>query len=100
MGSTGEAALEVGLTGKPGSALAKMIAARQPSTNKFAGLITPDTVAGLRLQLPFFAPELQNAAKIGLDAGQKALLEQAPPDFKLDRGDVQGPEPHGGRWRG
>lgn len=81
-GSTGEAAVEVGLTGKPGSALAKVIAARTPSTNKFAGLITPDTVAGMRLQLPFFAPELQSAAKIGLDAGQKALLEQAPPEFK------------------
>ncbi len=80
--NTGEAAVEIGLTGKPGSALAKVIAARQPNTNKFAGLITPDTVAGLKLQLPLFAPEIQNAVTIGLEAGQKSLAENAPPQFQ------------------
>jgi hypothetical protein len=80
--NSGEAALEIGLTGKPDSPLAKVIAARRPSTNKFAGLITPDTVAGLKLQLPFFAPELQKAAVIGLEAGQKHLAGSAPPQFK------------------
>jgi hypothetical protein len=79
---TAEVALEVGLTGRPGSKLAKVIADRKPSTNKFAGLITPDTVAGLKLQLPFFAPELQDAAIIGLEAGQKALEEKVPEQFK------------------
>ncbi|MCE9562778.1 MAG: hypothetical protein K8U57_12095 [Planctomycetes bacterium] len=80
--NTGEAAVEVGLTGKPGSALAKVIAERKPSTNKFAGLVTPDTVVGLKLQLPLFAKEIQNAAVIGLEAGQKQLNEMAPPAFK------------------
>ncbi len=80
--NTGEAAVELGLVGKPGSALAKLVAERTPSTNKFAGLITPDTAAGLKLQLPFFAKEVQSAAVIGLEAGQKKLAETAPPEFK------------------
>lgn len=80
--NTGEAAIEIGLTGKQGSKLAKSIAARLPSTNKFAGLITPDTALGLKLQLPLFAKEIQNAAVIGLEAGQKTLPENAPPQFK------------------
>jgi hypothetical protein len=80
--ASGEAAIELGLTGKPGSNLAKDIASRKPNTNKFAGLLTPDTVAGLRLQLPFFAKEIQNAAVIGLEAGQKAVAENAPPPFQ------------------
>jgi hypothetical protein len=79
---TAEVALEVGLTGRPGSDLAKVIGERKPSTNKFAGLITPDTAAGLKLQLPFFAPEIQDAAVIGLEAGQKALEEKVPEQFK------------------
>jgi hypothetical protein len=80
--NTGEAALEIGLTGNPGSALAASIASRQPSTNKFAGLITPDTALGLKLQLPLFAKEIENAAVIGLEAGQKKLAEEAPPQYK------------------
>ncbi|MBA4187837.1 MAG: hypothetical protein C0467_07450 [Planctomycetaceae bacterium] len=80
--NTGEAAIEVALAGKAGTPLAKVIAERQPSTNKFAGLITPDTVAGMKLQLPFFAKEIQSAAVIGLEAGQKQLAEAAPAEFK------------------
>ncbi|WP_439627791.1 hypothetical protein [Gemmata sp.] len=80
--ASGEAAVEIGLTGKPGSALAKVIGERKPSTNKFAGLITPDTVAGFKLQLPLFAKEVQSAAVIGLEAGQKKLAEQVPAEFK------------------
>jgi hypothetical protein len=79
---SGEAGLEVGLTGKPGSPLAKQIGDWKPTTNKFAGLITPDTVAGLRLQLPLFAKELQKAADIGLEAARKQIGAQAPPEFK------------------
>ncbi len=79
---SGDAAIEIGLTGKPGSKLAKSIAARQPSTNKFAGLITPDTAVGLKLQLPLFAKEIQSAAVIGLESGQKMAAASAPPQFK------------------
>jgi hypothetical protein len=80
--NTGEGALEIGLTGKPGSQLAKSIASRKPSTNKFAGLITPDTVAGVKLQLPLFADEIQNAATMLLELGQQKADENVPPEFK------------------
>lgn len=79
---SGEAGLELGLTGAPGSALAKAIESRGPSTNKFAGLIAPDTAIGLKLQLPLFAKEIENIVAIGLDAGKKQLDENAPPPFK------------------
>ena len=79
---SGEAGFEVGLTGRPGSKLAKSIAEREPSTNKFAGLITSDTVIGLKLQLPLFAQEIQNAAAFGLEAGMKEVGEKAPPQYK------------------
>jgi hypothetical protein len=80
--TSGEAGLQIGLTGKPGSQLAKSIAQRTPSTNKFSGLMTPDTVAGFNLQLPLFAKEIQSAAVIGLEAGQKQLGDEAPRQFK------------------
>ena len=80
--NSGEAGVELGLTGKPGSDLAKSIASRKPSTNKFAGLVTSDTIAAVKLQLPLFAKEIQNAAVIGLEAGQKQAGENAPPQFK------------------
>jgi len=76
--NSGEAAIELALAGNPGSALAKSIAERKPSTNKFAGLVTKDTVAGLKLQLPLFAKEIQNAAVIGLEAGQTQLKNKLP----------------------
>src|SRR5262249_19044523 len=43
---TADAVVDVTLTPKPNTALAKEIAARKPATNRFAGLVTPDTVAG------------------------------------------------------
>lgn len=79
---TSEAAIELGLTGRPGTRLAEAIASRKPSTNKFAGLVTPDSMVGIKLQLPLFAEELQNAAVIGLEAGQKLAGENVPPPFK------------------
>lgn len=80
--ASGEAAVEFGLTGAPGSKLADAIASRKPGSNNFAGLITPDTAAGIKLQLPLFAKEIQNAADIGLEAGQKQLGELAPRELK------------------
>lgn len=80
--ASGEAAIEFAMTGKPGSELARAIASRQPSTNKFGGLITKDTVAGLKLQLPFFAKEIENASIIGLEAAQKQAEANAPPGFQ------------------
>lgn len=80
--ATGDASVEAGLTANPGSALDKAIAERKPTTNAFAGVITPETVAGFKLQLPLFAPEIRNAAVIGLEGLQKAAAQGAPPEGK------------------
>lgn len=79
--STGEAAFELGLAGKPGSTLAKDVAGRKPTTNRFAGLVTKDAAVGGRLQLPTFAPELRKAEALGLDSLHKAAKGEAPPMF-------------------
>lgn len=69
------AALELGaeltVVPLPGTELGKLIAAHKPTTNRFAGLITPDTATGFVTRLPFFNDELRNAAITGLDATMK-----------------------------
>jgi len=74
-----EAAVELALTGKAGTALAKDIAGRKPTTNRFAGLVTRDTAVGFKTRLPLFAPELRAAAALGLEAGQKYAAKNPPP---------------------
>ncbi|MBN9517253.1 hypothetical protein J0H58_01845 [bacterium] len=56
----------------PGSELGKEIAARRPTTNRFAGLVTPDAALGYTVRLPFFNAETKAAAGHGLDAALKA----------------------------
>jgi hypothetical protein len=77
-----EAVIELALNGKPGTTLAKDIAARKPTTNQFAGLVTKDAVAGFRAQLPLFAPEVRKAAVIGLRGLEKLTKSEAPPPFQ------------------
>ncbi|MBY0513175.1 MAG: hypothetical protein K2P78_04595 [Gemmataceae bacterium] len=73
---------ELTLTPVPGSELAKQIAARKPTTNKFAGLLTPDTAAGFATRLPFFAPELQDATVAVLERVQTAVAQGTTPAEK------------------
>lgn len=75
---TGEFAVEGGLKGKPDTPLAAAIAAQKPTANKFAALLTPDTVAGFKTRLPFFNDELRTGAAQALEEGQK-LAGQAVP---------------------
>ena len=79
---TGDVMYEGSLTGRKGSQLAKDIAARKPTTNAFAGLLTPDTVTGFVLQLPLFAPEIREAAAEGVAQGWKQVEGQVPPQYK------------------
>lgn len=74
----GDLIVEGKLTGKPGSDLAKAIAAWKPTGNKFGALITPDTVAGFKTRLPFFNDELKAGGVKLLESGQKELLRGAP----------------------
>ncbi len=56
----------------PGSDLGKTVAERKATTNRFAGLLTPDTATGFVTRLPLFNTELRTAATEGLDAALKS----------------------------
>ncbi|MCS6865667.1 MAG: hypothetical protein RMJ56_06450 [Gemmataceae bacterium] len=80
---TGELFVDLLLNPKKGTALAQEIAARKPTGNKFAGVITPDTVVGFKTRLPFFNDELKAASGKVLEELQK-LVAQAGPDAPKD----------------
>ncbi|QJW95971.1 hypothetical protein [Frigoriglobus tundricola] len=71
--ATSDVVVETTLTPKPKTELAKQIAARQPGKNRFAGLMTPDTVAGFYYSAPLFAEEIRT--------GYAALTEQQSKDM-------------------
>lgn len=79
----GDLAYEVALTAKKGTALAKDIADRKPTTNRFAGIIPPTAVAGAIQQMPAFTPEIREAfaavVEMGLAEAGKDLGEQFKP---------------------
>ena len=64
--ATGLAVIETALIPKPGTPLTADLAARTPTTNKFAGLVGKDSAVGFQTRLPLFAPELRAAAEAGI----------------------------------
>jgi hypothetical protein len=56
---TGTQTEELTVVPRPGTALAKAIASRTPTPNRFAGLVPPDAAAGVVGQLPAFTPEVR-----------------------------------------
>jgi hypothetical protein len=76
--ATGEAYIDGTLTPKPGTQLAKEIAARKPAQNRFAGLFTADTVAGMKYTAPLFAEEIRNAFGAVSEQQQKDVLNMLP----------------------
>jgi hypothetical protein len=80
--ATGEVVAEATLTPKPNTELAKQIAARKPAENRFAGLITPDTVAGVYYTTPLFAEEISKAYAALIEQQQKELAQVLPPGAK------------------
>lgn len=71
--ATGEATADFTVTPVPGSPLAKLLAESKPTTNRFAGLLGPDTVAGGQFKLPLFADELKAGFVDGFEALRKEL---------------------------
>lgn len=69
---------DLSLVAVEGSPLAKEIAARKPTTNAFAGLLTPDVVTGFRTRLPLFNQEIRDSAVIGLEAIRKQAVNNIP----------------------
>lgn len=79
---TSNVVVEATLTGKANSELAKIIAARKPTGNKFAALLDhPDTVTGFKTRLPLFEDEIRAAAAAGLEAGRKEALKNTVRDI-------------------
>ena len=70
---TSDLVVEATLTPKPDTPLAKEIADRKPTGNRFGGLLTPDTAAGFKTRLPLFNDELKAAAVKALEEGQKQV---------------------------
>ena len=75
---TSDLVVEATLAPKPDTLLAKAIADRKPTGNRFAGLLTPDTAVGFKTRLPFFNDELKAAATKALEEGQKMAVGNAP----------------------
>jgi hypothetical protein len=73
---------ELTLTPNGGSPLAALLAARTPTANRFAGLFTPDTVAGFKTRLPLFNDELRASAAAGLQAAKVEAGRAAKPAGK------------------
>lgn len=71
--------VEAVLTPKAGTALAKELAARKPTANRFAALLTPDTVAGFKTRLPFFNDELKTAMAKSLEDLHREAANSAGP---------------------
>lgn len=74
---TSDLVVEFGLKPKADTPLAKGISEYKPASNKFADLLTPDTVAGFKTRLPFFNDELKAAGIKMLEEGQKEV-QNAP----------------------
>lgn len=79
---TTEITLESALIPKKGSKLAAAIAARKPTTNRFAKLIGSETTGGVLLQLPLFAPEIQKAVEAAVDQGVQLAGDSIPEEFQ------------------
>ena len=66
----------------PGTALAKDIAGRKPTTNRFASLLGTDTVFGFATKLPLFTPEIRKLVAAGLTEGKKSQEDKIPEPAK------------------
>ncbi len=66
----------------PGTALAKEIAGRKPTTNRFASMLAADTVFGFATKLPLFTPEIRKLVAAGLTEGKKSQEDKIPEPAK------------------
>jgi hypothetical protein len=93
---TGEAFTELVLTPKAGSPLAKEIAAKAATTQRFAGIVPANAAVGVVVKLPLFAKELREIIAVGVEAIEAELktaeLSEAfhPVVEELAKGAIQG----------
>jgi hypothetical protein len=79
---TGETGLELGLSGLPGSSLAKDIAARSKTSNRFASFSAKDTVVSIVGAAPLLNKEIGNMVATMLDETVKEKKDDLPPPFQ------------------
>ena len=96
--ATGDKALELVVTPKPGTALAKELAAVAPTANRFAAVVTKDAAAAVLFKAPLFAKELRDIAGAFADAGA-AELNDSPLPEKLRPLVAEGLKGVGRAWR-
>jgi hypothetical protein len=77
---TGDTVTELSLVPKAGTPLAKELAAIPATTNRFAGLVPKDAVAGVVLKAPLFAGELREIVAALIEAAQAGLKMEAIPE--------------------
>jgi hypothetical protein len=76
---TGDAAIELTVMPKPGTGLARDIAAQTPTTNRFAGLLSKDVAAGGVMRFPV-VKELQEITIAQMEGTQKQFKEIGLPE--------------------
>jgi len=69
--------LELDIEAKPGSLLAKFLAARKPATNRFAHLVTPETAAATLITLPSFGVEVRTLMALIADELANEMVRPA-----------------------
>jgi len=74
--SNGEVSAELAITPKPGTDLAKDIAANAVITNRFAGLVPKDIAVGAIFKAPLYAEETRKIVAALLEAGQEQLKSE------------------------
>ena len=74
--------LDIALKALPGTPLAKDLAARKATTNRFAGLTTPDTITGFATRLPLFSQEIRKLVVDGLKEAKKFQEDNIPEPAK------------------
>lgn len=85
---TADAAAELVVTPKPGTPLAKDVAARPATANRFAGLVPPDAAAAVVGQSPAFSPEVRAIADAFLEMQAVESVNEVPESAKKAVGEL------------
>lgn len=78
--ATADVSLEIGVVGQGGSSLARDIAARPRSTNRFTSFVGKETAAALLLALPLGNPDIREGIATAFLTGGKEALDNVPPE--------------------
>lgn len=75
--TTGDAQIDLSVTPNGGTALAKEVAARVPTVNRFAGMVPANAAVGVVGQAPLFAKELREIIGVAFDAAGEEVATAA-----------------------